>query len=384
MSKILVIDDENTILENLKFVLEIQDYTVITAYGSEAGINLFREKMHEIDVVVTDMKMPRLSGMDVLKEIKKLSPEMEVIVLTGHGEMENAILAMKEGAFEYLRKPVNADNLIITINNAIAKRNLTIENINMQHELLEYNTYFKSLLDSAQKILINIIPKRLPVIPGFEFAVKYKSSDAVGGDMYNVFDLDDKLFFYIFDVSSHGILASIITIILKSFIQNVIYNYRHGGTKQSLPEIISDLNIELNVNTAQSVFATLFMGYIEKNSKKFYYVSAGHITQYIFSDNLPVPLPSTGTVLGVFEDANFSCNEIQLNQGDKILLFTDGLTEATSKDEAVFDYSGVTSSVTGNKNASISDDILDIYNAVINFSCENLQDDLTILGIQVN
>jgi len=74
------------------------------------------------------MKMPKLSGMDILREIKKITPHMAVIILTGHGDLDNAILAMKEGAFEYLRKPVTAQDLSIAINNAINRKKLLMEN----------------------------------------------------------------------------------------------------------------------------------------------------------------------------------------------------------------------------------------------------------------
>ena len=138
MSKILVIDDEKTILENIKFVLELDNNEVITASSSEEGLDFFTKNFNDIDVVITDMKMPHISGMEILREIKKIMPEMSVIILTGHGDLQNAILAMKEGAFEYLKKPVTADELSIAINNAINKKNLLLENAKKQRELLEH------------------------------------------------------------------------------------------------------------------------------------------------------------------------------------------------------------------------------------------------------
>ncbi len=186
MAKILVIDDEKTILENIKFILELDNNEVITVSNGKEALEIFKNNYSNIDVVITDMKMPEISGMEILKEIKKIMPEMGVIILTGHGDLENAIHAMKEGAFEYLRKPVNADNLTIAINNAISKKNLLLENARINKELLEYQNYMQGLHDSALKILLNMLPKNLPDIPGFNFLVEYKSCDRVGGDMYDV------------------------------------------------------------------------------------------------------------------------------------------------------------------------------------------------------
>jgi phosphoserine phosphatase RsbU/P len=382
MPKILAIDDENTIIDNIKFVLELSDYEVITASNGEDGLALFNTFANEIDVVITDMKMPRLSGIDVLKEIRKVIPEMSVIILTGHGDMENAILAMKDGAYEYLRKPVNADELTIAVGNAMDKKNLMLDNARMQRTLLEQNEYLNGLQDSAQKILLNLIPKKLPDIKGYNFSSEYKSCETVGGDMYDVCDLGDFICFYVFDVSSHGILASVISVLLKSFIQNMQYNYTQGLIRKSFDQIVSDLNLDLFTNTAQNVFATLFIGFIEKSSNKLYYVSAGHISQMIFNGKDMTTLSSTGTVLGVFEAAPYSYSEIQLKHGDKILLFTDGIIEAVRQNVS-FGYEGLLKVVECCADEPLTSLTKNILNIVYNYTYGELLDDVTVLAIEV-
>ena len=108
------------------------------------------------------MKMPKLSGIDVLKYVKEIKNETGVIILTGHGDIDNAIDAMKDGAFDYLNKPVNADKLVISIQNAIAKKKLTEENQKLTQDLITKNEYLQGLHDSAQKILLNLVPKNIP------------------------------------------------------------------------------------------------------------------------------------------------------------------------------------------------------------------------------
>ncbi len=382
MPKVLVIDDEKSILDNLKFVLEMDNYEVITASNGEEGISLFKKNMNVIDAVVTDMKMPKMSGLDVLKEIKAIMPEMGIIVLTGHGDMENAILTMKEGAFEYLKKPININDLTAAINNSIEKKNLLIENSKMQAELLNQNIYLQGLHDSAEKILLNLLPKKFPDIPGLSFSVEYKTSDAVGGDMYDICDIGDYVCFYVFDVSDHGILAAVVTIILKSFLQNIEYNYRQGINKRRFPEIVADLNTEVLINTAQNVFATLFLGFLDKKTKVLYYVSAGHITQYISGPEGIKPLPSTGTVLGAFDDIVYSCGVHPLKQGDKVVLFSDGILEV-SKGERMFGYENVELILNSTKNNSITTVTNKLIKASSEFSGGNFFDDVTILGLEI-
>ena len=385
MSKILVIDDERTILDNIKFVLELDNNEVITFSSSEEGLDHFKKNYSMIDVVLTDMKMPTISGMEVLREIKKIMPEMGVIILTGHGDLENAIQAMKEGAFEYLRKPVTADNLAIAINNAVNKKNLLLENARIHRELLEHKNYLQGLHDSAEKILINMLPKKLPNINGFNFAVEYKSCDSVGGDMYDVADIGDYICFYVFDVSSHGILASVISTIIKSFLQNIEYNYKQGINKRRFPEIVLDLNMVLLSNTARNVFATLLLGFIDKESKTLYTVSAGHINQYIVrKDGSHIPLESTGPILGAFEDATYSCCVNQLDQYDKIWLFTDGLIEASPDEETTsFGEDLLLSQLKENTDTTLVSTLEKIVQAVKDYSNNIFFDDITLLGIEV-
>ncbi|MCX7842947.1 MAG: SpoIIE family protein phosphatase [Clostridia bacterium] len=381
MHRVLVIDDEQVILENIKFVLELENYEVYTASSAEEGMDIFLENIQNIDAVVTDMRMPRMTGMDVLRKIKELMPEMSVIILTGHGDIENAILAMKEGAFEYLRKPVNADTLAISINNAVNKKNLLLENARMQKEILEQNNYLNSLKTSAQKILLNLLPEKLPHAPGISFSASYMSCEAVGGDMYDVFDAGNKICFYVFDVSGHGILASVITVILRSLIKVTGYLIKSGQV-DNIPSAVSEINKELKLTTAPGVFITLFFGFIDKTTFKLEYVSAGHIDQYYCNGSQIKALPSTGTVLGAFEDAQYECVGLQLKPGDKLLLFTDGVTEAASG-SSLFGSGRLLEIIERNKENDIGYTVKDIQQAVTDFSGGNIVDDVTILGVEI-
>lgn len=120
MTKILVIDDEETIRENLKNLLEIEDYKVFTAANGQKGLETVEKERPEI--VILDIKMPGMDGIEVLKRIKKVSKETEVIMITGHGGIETAIDAMKEGAFHYIQKPIEYSELDIFIKKALEKQ----------------------------------------------------------------------------------------------------------------------------------------------------------------------------------------------------------------------------------------------------------------------
>ncbi|MBF0338410.1 MAG: response regulator [Nitrospirae bacterium] len=122
MTKILVIDDEVIIRERLKRLLMLDDYETYSAENGIEGLELFEREAP--DVIVADIKMPKIDGIEVLKRIKMKKTKSEVIFITGHGGVDTAIEAMKEGAFGYIQKPVEYDELKIAIEKAVEKQDM--------------------------------------------------------------------------------------------------------------------------------------------------------------------------------------------------------------------------------------------------------------------
>ncbi len=130
---ILLVDDEAHTREALSLLLGREGYNVITAASGEDGIDSLGKNI--VDIVISDLMMPRVSGMELLQYAKKNHPEVMVIMITGHASLESAIAAMKEGAFDYITKPIKIDEVRITIQKALEKRNLLLENIQLRQQL---------------------------------------------------------------------------------------------------------------------------------------------------------------------------------------------------------------------------------------------------------
>ncbi|MCM0084080.1 sigma-54 dependent transcriptional regulator [Geomonas sp. Red32] len=130
---ILIIDDDSSLRRVLEYNLQQEGYTVITAADGESGLKLFADRNPAL--VITDLKMPGISGFQVLGEIKERSPSTVVIVLTAFGAIDTAVEAMKAGAFDYLTKPFNRDELKLTVKKGLQLRGLSEENRLLKEEL---------------------------------------------------------------------------------------------------------------------------------------------------------------------------------------------------------------------------------------------------------
>ena len=145
---ILVIEDEAAQLRTLTGFLKKQGFVVIWATSGTEGLRKTQEQ--SIDLALTDYKMPGKNGLEVLREIKAINPEIAVILMTAHGTEEIAVQAMKEGAFDYLTKPIDLDELEIVVKKALERKQLVSENRELRHQLEERYSFHEIISGSAE------------------------------------------------------------------------------------------------------------------------------------------------------------------------------------------------------------------------------------------
>ncbi|MFM7838082.1 MAG: sigma-54-dependent transcriptional regulator, partial [Chitinophagaceae bacterium] len=125
MSQILIIDDEKAIRKTLTEILSYEGFKIDEAGDGEEGLKRIREKTY--DVVLCDIKMPKLDGIEFLEKCREINPDVPVIMISGHGNIETAVEAVKKGAYDYISKPPDLNRLLITIRNALDKTSLMTE-----------------------------------------------------------------------------------------------------------------------------------------------------------------------------------------------------------------------------------------------------------------
>ena len=146
---ILIIDDEKNIREGLAAALEMDGYNVVLAADGESGLQLVGRG--DIDLVITDLRMPGISGEEVLAKVTSESPGLPVIVLTGHGTIDSAVDAMRAGAYDFLTKPLNLDRLSLIVKRALQNRELSLQHRQLKEEL-DSNKSFESIIGKSAEM----------------------------------------------------------------------------------------------------------------------------------------------------------------------------------------------------------------------------------------
>lgn len=136
---ILIVDDEEIIRESLSFVLGKEGYRVREAANGRVALDLIREE--SFDLVITDLEMPEMKGIELLEHVTVMSPETLVVIITAYGSIDTAIAALRKGAVDYILKPVEFDELLVKLGRLLQSRRLSIENKLLRGELHRQYTF---------------------------------------------------------------------------------------------------------------------------------------------------------------------------------------------------------------------------------------------------
>ena len=329
--KILSVDDEMDLelLLTQYFRRKIRkgEYEFFFAHnGLEALTVLLQQK--DIDIILSDINMPEMDGLTLLTKINEMqNPAMKCIMVSAYGDMGNIRSAMNNGAFDFATKPIDLDDLSVTIEKAI-------EQIDYIHKAQEEHSQLESLktdLAVAAEIQQAILPRIFPPFPENEqeldLAALMTPAKDVGGDFYDFFRIDDDHIGVVMaDVSGKGIPAAIFMAVSRTLIRTV-------GLQGGKPgECLSKSNDLLSKESVDCMFVTVFYAIYNIKTGELEYSNGGHNSPYILrADGRVEQLPvSTNCMVGAIEGISFSNEQAQLGVGDTLVMYTDGVNEATN------------------------------------------------------
>ncbi|MDD4848320.1 MAG: SpoIIE family protein phosphatase [Bacteroidales bacterium] len=379
---ILVVDDERDleliICQKFRKKIHNQQYAFFFAYN---GIEALEQlKAHpEISIILTDINMPEMDGLTLLSHINsRHNPLLKTIIISAYDDMNNIRNAMNNGAIDFLTKPIDLNDLEITLENTIQRLNEIRTLIIDRQQLLT----IKQDLKIAQNIQNSFLPKKSSLQSDIcQFSVFGTTRPAleVGGDFYDFFYIDDhRLGFVIGDVAGKGIGAAMFMGVSRILIRAA------GQTAKSSVECISYVN-NIICETSENIFVAVFYGILDCQTGQIDYTNAGHTAPFILKNNGIVENVSTNhnTVVGVMANYAYKSSSLQLHNGDTFFICTDGMTEAFNSENNVYGTEHIQkqlSQLSGQNPENIVNHLLqDVLNYVQN---TKQVDDITLLAVK--
>ena len=383
--KILSVDDELDleILLTQYFRRKIRkgEYEFSFAHNGLEALKMMLEKK-DFDIILSDINMPEMDGITLLTKINEMrNPALKCIMVSAYGDMGNIRSAMNNGAFDFATKPIDLDDLSRTIEKAIEE----IEFVRKSQQEHTQLVSIKSDLAVAGEIQQAILPQKFPPIEEMAdmvdlFATMTPAKE-VGGDFFDFFKIDEKrLGFVIADVSGKGVPASIFMAVSRTLLRAT------GMRGIDTNECLNYVNNMLCHGSIDSMFVTVFYVIYNTETGLVEYTNAGHNPPYVVRadgtvDTLPM---SENIVAGMFDDFTFTQSTLQLDKGDMLVLFTDGVTEAFNTSGEMFDEKGLETTLENKGAGKSSHDICqEILKDVNDFSGKEPQsDDITLMAIR--
>src|SRR5215510_13119482 len=331
----LIADDEPDILAALRLLLKSEGYQT-EAVSSPAGV-LEALRRSQFDVVLMDLNYARdttsgREGLDLISRIHALDPLLPIIVMTAWGSVDLAVEMMRRGVRDFVQKPWDNSRLMQTLNRQVkqarVRRTVHSRQAKDHHDELQ----LKRELAEARELQENLLSESLPALPGFQITARWQPATTVGGDYVAAFRIDERhTVVCVADVVGKGLPAALLMSNFQAALKSLAQEELSPGI------VCTRLNRLLKANTPLHKFVTAFYGVIDVQERTLVFTNAGHNAPLLRRKNGNcMRLECGGSVLGVFAEPEFSEGEVKLESGDRLLLFTDGLTEAMNDQGELF------------------------------------------------
>ena len=382
--KILSVDDEAPIERLLRqyFRKEIRsgEYEFLFAHNGLEALAVLGNNP-DIEVILCDINMPEMDGLELLAKVNGMgNPALKVIIVSAYGDMENIRLAMNDGAFDFATKPIDLDDLARTIKKAIRQ-------IDFVHESMKEHSQLESLkedLISAKKIQQFILPRVFPPFPEdsdkLDIYASMEAAKDIGGDFYDFFRIDDDhIALVIGDVCDKGISAALFMAVSRTIIRS------KGLQGVSAAECLTESNRLLASTSVDYMFLTVFYAIFNTKTGLVSYCNAGHNPPHIVRTNGTVEqLPmDRNFMVGAFTDVEYTEKTLQLEHGDLLVMYTDGVTEAVNSSYEEFGTERLKNIISGIADKSCQEIVGTIKAGINNFVDGAAQsDDITMLVVK--
>lgn len=398
---LLVVDDNEMNRDMLSRRLTRRGHDVKVAEDGYIALEMLEKDA--FDVVLLDVTMPGIDGYETLKRIRetKSPTDLPVIMATAKGETEDIVNAFELGANDYVTKPLNFPVVQARVQTQLSVKRSVDKIIQLERNLVARN----SQLEVANKRMHNDLmaaarvqqagfPTIPPTVDGVEFAWAYHPCDELGGDSLNVFQLDDQhVGLYVLDVSGHGVPAALLSVTLNRDLTPRKDNSCLVTEVGPLPPAVMATNpislaeklnriYPMNFETRQ--YFTVLYGLLDVKARTFRFVGAGHPGPVHVGASHQGVREVTGFPIGVVDEADYDDDLIQLEVGDRLFLYSDGIIEERNADGVMFTKERLVEAVHKARKLPLEASVQSIIEEVKTW-CEpgRTTDDLTVLAFEI-
>jgi phosphoserine phosphatase RsbU/P len=326
-ARVLVADDQPDILEALRWLLAGEGYDAQFVDSTAAVLDRLRNG--SFDLLLMDLNYSRdttsgREGLALIPQVREQDPALPIVVMTGWGSVDTAVEAMRLGAKSFVQKPWDDNALREIVGREIDDGRAARRQDRKQHRERE----------EARLIQRALLPSTMPQTAGVRMASSWQPADGVGGDCFDVMTSGSAVGIAIADVAGKGMPAAL----LMSNLQAAVRAFAQGSAEPAPPATIcGNVNRLLCRHMVSGRFVTFCFAWIDPARQSLVYANAGHNPPLLLRRGGEIErLGEGGMVMGVFADAAFKQAELPLQPGDRLLFYTDGITEAPNADGEEF------------------------------------------------
>jgi sigma-B regulation protein RsbU (phosphoserine phosphatase) len=371
--RVLIADDQADLLDALRLLLKGEGMQMEAVTSPDAALDALTSAPYDLllmDLNYTGDTTSGTEGMDLLSRVQEIDNSLPVVVMTGWGSVDLAVETMRRGVRDFVQKPWDNAQLVATLRAEIAAGRERRQQA--KDDRREY--------EEAKRIQRKLLPTAIPQIDGCEIATQWRPASGVGGDCYDVIPFGTtRAGICIADVVGKGIPAALL-------MSNLQASVRAFASEAAQPaELCQQVNRILCGRIAEGRFISFFYCRLDTSVGILTYANAGHYLPVVIREDGSIErLAEGGPVLGVFCDATYEQAHIQLGSGDRVVLFTDGVTEARNAADEEFGETRLIEAAVANRACSAPALEARLSECVSSFAGDTLQDDATLIVVAVD
>ena len=376
--KILVVDDEPDleilVRQRMRRDVRAGRYAFAFAQNGVEALEVLNNEP-DIDMVLSDINMPQMDGLTLLEQMSEVDPDIRAVIVSAYGDMKNIRTAMNRGAFDFVTKPIDFQDLRVTIDRTLEHLKMWREAVASRDKLVALQNELRVAHDMQQSIL----PKVFPDKPEYQVFGNMEPAREVGGDFFDIINLEnDRVGLAIADVSDKGVHAALFMMSSRTLLKGAAIG------KTNPADVLSEVNNLLQEDNDAAMFVTVFYAEYNPADGVLTYANGGHNPPVIVhADGSSTVLPQTnGIALGILSDVEYEQNSVTLSPGDALVLYTDGVTEAVNTRNEEFEMERLRAVLSEESSHDVRKMNEAVFQAVNTFAGEMPQfDDMTCMTL---